>query len=195
MRKLALFIIGFVSLLLLSFAVMLVLIYSTAAKDTAITADAIVVLGAAQYDGIPSPVFQSRLDHAYDLFIQNRAPRIIVSGGKQDGDEYSEAESGQMYLVKKGISKDVFFLDSNSFSTKQNIDRVHDIAERNNLSSFIIVSDPFHMFRALTIAHDLGLTAAGSPTRTSPINKNGWLEFEFVMREALLTFGHVLFRI
>lgn len=193
MRKLAYFILGALGIILLSFLIMLVLIYSTAARDTAQNADAIVVLGAAQYDGVPSPVFQARLDHAYDLFMQNRAPKIILSGGKQLGDMYSEAASGKMYLTSRGIVQDVFYLDENSFSTKQNIDRVHEIAEAHSIETFIIVSDPFHMFRALTIAHDLGLSAKGSPTRTSPINQNGWLEFEFVIREAFLTFAHILF--
>ncbi len=193
MRKLAHFILGALGVMTVSFLVMLALIYSTAARDTAKNADAIVVLGAAQYDGVPSPVFQSRLDHAFDLYTQKRAKSIIVSGGKQIGDMYSEAASGKMYLVAKGVPKEAFFLDDNSFSTKQNLDRVSDIAKNNNCATLIIVSDPFHMFRALTIARDSGLTVYGSPTRTSPINQNGWLEFEFVIREAFLTFAHILF--
>ncbi len=193
MRKLAHFIFVVLGFILLSFLVMFALIYSTAARDTALNADVIVVLGAAQYDGVPSPVFKARLDHAFDLYTQKRASKIIVSGAKQIGDMYSEAESGKMYLVSKGVSSGSIYVDENSFSTKQNIDRVLEIAKSNDMHSFIIVSDPFHMFRALTIARDLGLDAHGSPTRTSPINENRWLEFEFVIRESVLSFGHILF--
>lgn len=193
MRRLAIFIILLCIMVFVAFAAMFFLIYSTAAQDTKSFADAIVVLGAAQYDGTPSPVFQSRLDHAHSLYAQKRAPLIIVSGGKLPKDSYSEAISGKKYLLEKGIPDSAILIDENSFSTKHNLARVKDIADEKGIITIIIISDPFHIYRSLIIAKDLGLTAEASPTRSSPINNNPRLEFSFVVREVFLTYAHVIF--
>lgn len=177
----------------LAFLIMFFLIYHTAAQDTETNADAIVVLGAAQYDGTPSPVFQSRLDHALELYTAGRAPLIIVSGGKQEGDTYSEAVSGKKYLINNKVPNSAIVTDENSFSTKQNLTRVKDIVDDRSIKSLILVSDPFHMFRAILISRGLGLDVFGSPTRTSPISENRMVEFKYVAREAVLSYAHIVF--
>ncbi|PJC36909.1 YdcF family protein [Candidatus Peregrinibacteria bacterium CG_4_9_14_0_2_um_filter_53_11] len=168
-------------------------IYSMAALDRAAPADAITVLGAAQYDGRPSPVLEARLEHALALYNKGLAPLIITTGGKIEGDRFTEAEAGKTYLVEHGIPESAILMDQDSLTTKQNLSRVKEIMNENRLVSTIIVSDPFHIYRATLIASDLGLTALPSPTRTSPIAENRWLEFEFVMREVFLTISHLLF--
>ncbi len=193
MKKLFNFIVALLVMGFFVFFSMFFLIYHTAAQDTESNVDALVVLGAAQYDGTPSPVFQSRLDHALQLYNAGRAPLIIVSGGKQVGDTYSEAVSGKKYLMNNKVPESVIVTDENSFSTKQNLTRVKDIVDDRSINSLIIVSDPFHMFRALHIARGLQLTVFGSPTRTSPISENRLVEFKYVAREVLLSYAHIVF--
>ncbi len=156
-------------------------------------ADAVAVLGAAEYDGKPSPVLQARLDHAYDLYKKGMAPVIITTGGIHPGEKVSEGDAGKTYLIKKGVPKNSIISEGDSLTTKQNIARIEDIARAQEFKTIILVSDPFHMYRASIVAHDRGLTTLSSPTRTSPISRNFWLEIKYVLRETGLAIAHMLF--
>jgi vancomycin permeability regulator SanA len=120
------------------------------------SADAIVVLGAAQYDGTPSPVFKARLDHAVYLYEQDFSDTVIVTGGKQQGDRFTEAEAGSIYLVDRGIPSDAIMREEDGKSTLQSMRNVKELTEGGDIQSLLLVSDPLHSERIKRIAHDLG---------------------------------------
>lgn len=148
-------------------------------------ADAIVVLGAAQYAGRPSPVLQARLDHALGLFERDLAPYVVLTGGRGDGDTQSEAGAGRRYLTKRGVPDSVILHEDEG---RTSFTSMHNAAERVravNGRHVLLVSDPFHMLRLSLLARLHGLVPSGSPTRTSPISANPLLEFEYAVRESL----------
>lgn len=125
-------------------------------------ADAIVVLGAAQYNGAPSPVFKARLDHAAYLYAEDLSDTIIVTGGKAPGDRFTEAEAGEMYLESKGISGDVVLGETEGRTTWESLRGVQHIARENGIDSLLLVSDPMHSERIKRMAQDLGFEAYAS---------------------------------
>jgi len=141
-------------------------------RDERPPADAIVVMGAAQYDGRPSPVFRARLDHAIDLFREGVAPRLIVTGGKREGDRTTEAASARIYAVQHDVPDEAILSEDQSRTTLQSIRRVAELMRDEGLASAIFVSDPSHMLRVLRMASDEGIAAYGSPTRTSPLERD-----------------------
>ncbi|MEA2477715.1 MAG: hypothetical protein QOC87_1914 [Actinomycetota bacterium] len=122
-------------------------------------ADAIVVLGAAQYNGTPSPVFQARLNHAAYLYNQQMSAQIVVTGGKQPGDRYTEAQAASMYLTARGIPGRVI-TEVGGNTTLESLRGVNDIAAARHIDTLLLVSDPLHSERLKLIAHDLGFTNA-----------------------------------
>jgi uncharacterized SAM-binding protein YcdF (DUF218 family) len=146
-------------------------IWETGARDERRAAGAIVVLGAAQYDGRPSPVFEARLEHAVSLYHDGLAPLLIVTGGKRPGDRITEAETARRYAVGHGVPDAAIVLEDRGRSTRESLDSVVDILAARGIGDAIFVSDPTHMFRVLRIARDGGITALGSPTRTSPVDR------------------------
>lgn len=134
------------------------------------TADAIVVLGAAQYDGRPSPVFQARLDHAIALWREGRAPLLVVTGGRQEGDRWSEAATARDYGIGQGIPAGSIRMEDVGRSTLESLRAVAAILEREALESAVFVSDRSHMLRVLRTARDLGIEAYGSPAADSPMD-------------------------
>ena len=130
-------------------------------------ADAIVVLGAAQYDGTPSPLFQGRLDHAVLLWNQGRADLVITVGSKQPGDRHTEAEAGRNYLIERGVPADSIVAVEIGHTTLQSLEAAaHEMADRG-LHSVFLVSDPWHNARIEAMAADLGLEGHASATWTS----------------------------
>jgi uncharacterized SAM-binding protein YcdF (DUF218 family) len=120
------------------------------------SADAIVVLGAAQYDGEPSPVYKARLDHATYLFNEGFSGTVVVTGGKQEGDRFTEAEAGEAYLVEEGVPSDRILGESQGRTTFESLRGVHALAEEQDISTVLLVSDPLHSERAKRMAYDLG---------------------------------------
>ncbi len=165
-----------VSLLLLVVAIL-----HQARQDERAPADAIVVLGAAQWNGRPSTDLKARLDHAYDLYHEGYAPMIVLTGGTGEGDIYSEAEVSQAYLAEKGVPANAM-RTVGGLSTWQNLQEARS-AELRADERVLLVSDPFHMFRVKRMAQDLGLIALASPTQTSPIRPHSPLEYRYVARE------------
>ena len=144
-------------------------IWDQAARDERRPADAIVVMGAAQYDGRPSPLFAARLDHAIALYDEGVAPRIIVTGGKQEGDRTTEAATAREYAIHHDVPEDAILAEDTSRTTIQSIRGVAALMDEEGLLSAVFVSDPTHMLRVLRMAADVGIDAYGSPTRTSPL--------------------------
>lgn len=168
-------------------------IVNQARQDEAAQAEAIVVLGTAQWNGRPSSTFQARLDHAFELYQQEHADLIVLTGGVAPGDVYAEAEVGADYLRQIGVADSDLIsvpvgLDSYE-SLRAAADRLHEL-DRERV---ILVSDPFHMFRITRIAEDLGLDPLGSPTTTSPIRPGTAAEQRYVVREIFAYLNYVVF--
>ena len=168
-------------LLTLYYLAALWIVHSTGTSDQARDVDAIVVMGAAQYDGRPSPLLAARLDHVVELWDKGLAPMIITTGGNQPGDRFTEAESSANYLVDRGVPRSaiVQVLGSNSY---ESLRAVRDVMRHRDLESVLLVTDPYHSLRVRMIGQELGLTAYVSPTRTSPFDGTEALLRE--MREA-----------
>ncbi|HUQ77775.1 MAG TPA: YdcF family protein [Patescibacteria group bacterium] len=143
-------------------------ISDTGARDDHRPADAIVVLGAAQYDGRPSAILQARLDHAIELFEQGVAPWFLVTGGKAAGDRTTEAATARAYAIAHGVPASSILFEDGGRTTHESLQGVAKVLAARNLGSAIFVSDRTHMLRVLRIAADLGIDGRGSPTTTSP---------------------------
>ena len=171
-----------------------VLIKRQAGRDEARPSDAIVVLGAAQWDGKPSPVLQARLDHAFDLYAAGFAPKVIVTGGVGTGDEYSEGEVARQYLLHKGVPTAAVLIENRGRTSFESMEGATLLMQRNGWHSALLVSDPFHMYRLKRMATDLGVRAATSPTRTSPIRPGSNEERRYMAREVASLADYLLFR-
>ena len=146
-----------------------VIIRRSAVRDDAQQADIIVVFGAAQYNGRPSPVFRARLDHTAMLYRKNYASKIMTTGGYGIDPRYSEANVGKNYLMKQSIPADCIFTESNGQTTIESIERCLEFLKLQKLGKVIAVSDGFHLFRIKRIFHDHEVIAFGSPAQNSPI--------------------------
>ncbi len=145
-------------------------------------ADAAIVLGAGTWGDKPSPTFAERINHSIDLYTQGYVDRLIFSGGQVRGQPFTEAEVARQYALDRGIPAEAILIEAQSHTTLQNLDFTRAIAVQHNLTTFLIVSDPYHMKRSMLIAHDLGLDASPSPTPTSRIRS--WNEkLKFLIRE------------
>lgn len=153
--------------------------------DEARPADAIVVLGAAQYDGRPSPVLKARLDHAIELYREGLADTLIMTGGTAPGDTVSEAVVGKRYAARHGVPADRILTERLGMTSLQSMEAVAALMARHGLESAVLVSDPFHMLRLRLLALRVGIEGHSSPTRTSPISRNPAEERRHVLRESL----------
>lgn len=158
-------------------------VWSTGRSDQARPVDAIVVMGAAQYDGTPSPQLAARLDHAAVLYADGLAPIVVVTGGKQSGDRFTEAEASAAYLVDRGVPDSAIVRENNGHTTYQSLGGVADLLEARGLDRVLIVTDPFHSLRSRLMAQDVGLTAYVSPTPSSVVT--GGTELRHEVEEAL----------
>lgn len=143
-------------------------VWQVARIDDNSPAQAIVVLGAAQYSGTPSTVFEARLSQAASLYEQGVAPEIVTVGGKQEGDLYTEAASGRNFLIDQGVPADKIIAVEQGSDTLESIEAVSETLRAQGKSSVVLVSDPWHSLRTRTMARDAGLEAWTSPTRTGP---------------------------
>jgi len=147
--------------------------------------DAIVVLGAAQYNGRPSPVLRARLDHALDLYREGFAPLIVVTGGVGRGDTTSEAIAARRYLVARAVPEESVVAQPVGRSTRTTMTAVGEWLGARGLRRVLLVSDPFHMFRLRLEARRTRLEAYTSPTESSPISDNPVLELRYLFAEGL----------
>jgi uncharacterized SAM-binding protein YcdF (DUF218 family) len=172
-------------LLVLIWASFVVAIVDAGRRDQAESADAIIVLGAAQYEGRPSPVLKARLDHAAALWARGLAPRMIVTGGQGVGDTTSEAAVGKRYLIQRGVPADSIFMDTDGLTTSQSMVAARRFLGTKSYPSVLIVSDPFHMLRLAILARRLHMIPLISPTRTSPISTRPGQQLRYVMAESI----------
>ena len=160
-----------------------VLVWSS--RDEARPAQAIVVLGAAQYAGKPSPVLRARLDHALDLWNRHLASLLILTGGTGSGDTTSEAAVGRNYAQKHGVPDSAILVENEGRTTSESMRAVAGMLEVRGLQSALLVSDPFHMLRLRILARRFGFTPYTSPTRTSPISPNREERWKYIFSESL----------
>lgn len=165
------------------YAVTVVQVWRAARADDARPSQAIVVLGAAQYGGRPSPAFAARLDHAQALYGQGVASRIVVTGGKQPGDQFTEAGVGADYLIALGVPDDAILREVSSRNSWESLQASARFLFPRGIRRVVLVSDPFHSLRIRLTAEEIGFDAVTSPTRTSPIT--GVAEWRRFFGEAL----------
>ena len=154
-------------------------------RDEARRANAIVVLGAAQYAGKPSPVLRARLDHALALWQRHLAQLLILTGGTGTGDTTSEAAVGRTYAIKHGVPDTVILMETEGRTTSESMRAVAAMLEARGLQTALLVSDPFHMLRLRILARRFGFTPYTSPTRTSPISPNREERWKYIFSESI----------
>ena len=137
-------------------------VWTAARSDDTRRADAIVVMGAAQYAGRPSPVFRARLDHAADLYEQGVAATVMLTGGGAAGDR-TEASVGEGYLLGRGVPESAMLLETQGTTSWQSLAASARILRREGLTNVVVVTDPSHAYRSVAIADEVGLDAHASP--------------------------------
>ena len=167
------------------YTVALAAVLVTSQHDQRRAVDAIIVLGAAQYNGRPSPVLRARLDHAIVLYREGYAPMIVVTGGVGRGDTISEAIVGRRYLVAREVPDESVFAQPVGRSTRTSMTAVAQWLHGRGFRRVLLVSDPFHMFRLRLEARRTALEAYTSPTESSPISDNPVLELRYLLAEGL----------
>ena len=172
------------ALILAGWVAVVLAVLQVGRRDEARPADAIVVLGAAQYEGRPSPVLRARLDHALLLWRRGLAPTVVVTGGTGMGDTTSEAAVGRRYMMQRGVPDSAIVMEDRGLTTSQSLRAVAELMRDRPGSSVILVSDPFHMLRLALLARRLGMTPYTSPTRTSPISTSP-AQWKYVLAESL----------
>lgn len=139
-------------------------VWAASRRDSARSSDAIVVLGAANYDCQPSPVLRQRLDHALALYEDGTAPTVVVTGGKQDGDRCTEAAAGASYLRGEGVPEDALLLEDQGRNSWESIAASARILQDRDMTEVVLVTDGYHALRVRAIADELGLDAVVSPS-------------------------------
>jgi len=155
--------------LVLYLAVTFVQVWGASRRDEARRAEAVVVFGAAQYNGTPSPVLRARLDHAAELFERGYADRVVVTGGRRPGDRFTEATASARYLSRHGISDRSILRVVSGTNSWQSLASAANELKKRGFTDVLLVSDGFHNARITAMAEELGLAAYASPSRTSPI--------------------------
>lgn len=180
----------FLAALVLYYVVTLVQVWLTSRRYEPVDAQAIVVMGSAEYNGTPSPDLEARLNQALLLFQQGYAHLIVCTGYKEPGDVFTEAEAGRNYLVSKGVpSADI--LEAGGRDTWTNLALAADLLRPRGATDVLIVTDPFHEARSMAVATDVGLTPHPTPTQTSPINGTAVIPY-FLSTAAAVALGRIV---
>ncbi|MEL6890493.1 MAG: YdcF family protein [Actinomycetota bacterium] len=151
------------------YAISVVQVWSTGRSDDRDPVDAIVVMGAAQFDGRPSPQLEARLDHVLVLWPEAIAPLVVTTGGNLPGDRFTEAESSANYLAERGVPEDAILLEDRGGTTYESMEGVAELLDARGLDEVVIVTDPYHALRSRLIAESVGLDASVSSTTTSVV--------------------------
>jgi uncharacterized SAM-binding protein YcdF (DUF218 family) len=166
-------------------------IWWTARHDARPTSDAIVVLGSAQYDGVPSSIFEARLEHALRLWQDGVAPVVVTVGGKADGDRFTEAEAGAQYLAEAGIPTVGLLPVPEGVDTLESMRSVSALFDERGWATAVLVTDPWHAMRTQRMAADAGIEASTSPTRQGPSVYSRTTQVRYIFRE---TAAYLLYR-
>jgi len=184
---------GLALLLLLWLVILSIKIYTYASVSDPSPADAAIVLGAAAWGDVPSPVFEERIKHAINLYRTGQVQVLIFTGGVGEGERLAESAVAREYAIRHGVSAAHIYCETTSRITYENLTGAWQIVEQQNLTRVLIVSDPLHTRRAVTIARDLGLEASPSPTPTSRyVTRKSRLRF--LLRETLFYAAYLLRR-
>jgi uncharacterized SAM-binding protein YcdF (DUF218 family) len=162
---------------------LLAAVYWQARTDETRPVEAIVVLGAAQYNGRPSPVLRARLDRVLEVWEDGVAPLVVVTGGRQVGDAFTEAEASRDYLIEHGVPERAILLENEAHDSWESMEGVARLLENRGISTVLLVSDGFHLLRVKLMARELGLTAYATAADESPIDAWSPSEFGYVVRE------------
>jgi uncharacterized SAM-binding protein YcdF (DUF218 family) len=166
-------------------------IWWTARQDDRPPSDALVVLGSAQYNGVPSSIFEARLEHALALWREGVAPVVVTVGGRAEGDEYSEAEAGRQYLLDAGVPADALLAVQEGEDTLESMRAVAGTFDERGWRTAVLVTDPWHAMRAQRMAEDAGMVATSSPTRQGPAVQTRTTQLKYIVRE---TAAYLLYR-
>jgi len=166
-------------------------IWYTARGDSRPSSDAIVVLGSAQYNGVPSSIFAARLEHALSLWEDGVAPVVVTVGGKAAGDAFTEAEAGRDYLAEAGVPADSLLAVPEGVDTLESMRAVGAAYEERGWTTAVLVTDPWHAMRAERMAEDSGMEVESSPTRQGPAVQTRTTQFRYILRE---TAAYLLYR-
>lgn len=158
---------GLIGCIVLVAAYFAVRIYTYGKRTTDSPAQVALVLGAAVWDDAPSPVFQERINHAIALYQAGSVQKILFTGGLGKGKRIAESEAAKQYAIAHGIPESAILSESSSHTTFENLIYARQVAQSHQLESFLIVSDPLHMKRAIAMAKDLGMQVQSSPTPTT----------------------------
>ena len=183
--------IGLFAVLVLYLGVTFVQVLQASGRDEARQVEAIVVLGAAQYNGRPSPVLRARLDHAAELFRRGLAEQVVVTGGKQVGDRLTEATVSADYLIRLGVPDASILREVKGRSSWQQLAAAAVFLKARGITKVLLVSDGFHSTRIAAIAEELGLEGYTSPAPNSPIH--GFGELRYVGKETLVVAASRIF--
>ena len=162
-------------------------IRAQAARDQARPAEALVVFGAAEYNGAPSPVLKARLDHAFDLEERGLSPLLITTGGSGGDRLYTEAGVGRDYLLQRGVAEAKILADPKSLTTYESVQAVTLLLRQRQKHSCLAVSDGFHLYRIKLMFRSFGITAYTSPDPDSPIEADSYLRTLYSLREMVVT--------
>ncbi|MFC7328978.1 YdcF family protein [Marinactinospora rubrisoli] len=168
-------------------------VWYVARQDERPPSDAIVVLGASQYNGRPSPIFEARLRHAADLYGQGVAPAIVTVGGNQPGDAYTEGGAGRDWLIAAGVPAESVVAIGEGSDTLQSIEAVSQMYRQQDWTSAVIVTDPWHSLRSRTMAEDFGIEAATSPARSGPAVLERETQLWYITRETASVWYYWIF--
>lgn len=163
-----------------------VLVVAAGAWPQLRTADAILVLGAAQYNGRPSPVLEARLQHALDLYRRGYARRLIFTGGVGQGDTLSEGEVSRRYARAAGVPDSVILVERQGVTSAQSMGAAAALMHANGLRTALIVSDSYHMLRLDVLARRAGIRPYRAPTPGAPIDRARSTKWQYVLRESIL---------
>jgi len=193
-KWLFLVIVAVISALLLAIASTASSIYIYGNSSNNIKADAAIVLGAAVWGEAPSPVFRERINHAINLYKNGSVKKIIFTGGVGERNELAEAIVGKNYAIAQQVKPADILTETQSRTTHQNLKNALEVAKAHQLTTFLIVSDPLHMKRAVLMARGLGMDAHSSPTPTTRY-RSFQSQMEFLSRETYFYFVYLVFKI
>jgi uncharacterized SAM-binding protein YcdF (DUF218 family) len=185
-RRLLLFLAGLLVSGLILWVASVGLVLLAGARSDVRKADAILVMGAAQWNGRPSPVLKARLDYALSLYKRGLARRLIFTGGVGTGDTLSEGEVARRYALQRHIPDSVILVERQGATSAESMEAAAQLMRAESLESALLVSDPSHMLRLELLARSLGIRAYRAPTPMSPIERDAHTRRRYVLRESLL---------
>jgi uncharacterized SAM-binding protein YcdF (DUF218 family) len=161
---------------------LIVRIHLAGQHDEKAPADVIIILGAAQANGVPRPVLKERLNHGIALYRQGYARYLLFTGGNRPGDRGTEASAGRYYALARGVPAEAILVEPSGHTTMQSLQACAEIMRAHVLKRAILVSDPFHTFRLRRMANDIGMDAVASPTPSSAV-QGSWMQLHYELRE------------